>query len=48
VIPHFLDLRVLVVKAVGSTFAVRTGMCLGKMGRLCIYRRALAIWSRSG
>ena len=32
VIPHFLDLKVLVVKAVGSTFAVATGMCLGKEG----------------
>ncbi|KAK5076467.1 hypothetical protein LTR64_006053 [Lithohypha guttulata] len=32
VIPHFLDLKVLVVKAVGSTFAVSTGMCLGKEG----------------
>lgn len=30
VIPHFLDFKVLVVKAVGSTFAVSTGMCLGK------------------
>lgn len=32
VIPHFLDLKVLVVKAVGSIFAVSTGMCLGKEG----------------
>ncbi|KIX94382.1 uncharacterized protein Z520_09768 [Fonsecaea multimorphosa CBS 102226] len=32
VIPHFLDLNVLVVKAVGSVFAVSTGMCLGKEG----------------
>lgn len=32
VIPHFLDLNVLIVKAVGSTFAVSTGMCLGKEG----------------
>lgn len=32
VIPHFLDLKVLVVKAVGSTFAVSTGMNLGKEG----------------
>ncbi|KAK6217084.1 chloride channel (voltage gated) [Colletotrichum tabaci] len=32
VIPHFLDLKVLVVKAVGATFAVSTGMCLGKEG----------------
>jgi chloride channel 3/4/5 len=32
VIPHFLDLKVLVVKAVGATFAVATGMCLGKEG----------------
>lgn len=32
VIPHFLTLRVLVVKAVGATFAVATGMCLGKEG----------------
>lgn len=32
VIPHFLDFKVLLVKAVGSTFAVATGMCLGKEG----------------
>ena len=32
VIPHFLDLKVLVVKAVGAVFAVATGMCLGKEG----------------
>ena len=32
VIPHFLDFKVLVVKAVGSVFAVATGMCLGKEG----------------
>ncbi|KAF4785698.1 voltage gated chloride channel [Colletotrichum scovillei] len=32
VIPHFLDFKVLVVKAVGATFAVSTGMCLGKEG----------------
>ncbi|KAK2023488.1 voltage gated chloride channel [Colletotrichum zoysiae] len=32
VIPHFLGLKVLVVKAVGATFAVSTGMCLGKEG----------------
>ncbi|PNS19815.1 hypothetical protein CAC42_7782 [Sphaceloma murrayae] len=32
VIPNFLDLKVLVVKAVGSVFAVSTGMCLGKEG----------------
>lgn len=32
VIPHFLDLKVLVIKAVGSIFAVSTGMCLGKEG----------------
>jgi chloride channel 3/4/5 len=32
VIPHFLDLKVLLVKAVGATFAVATGMCLGKEG----------------
>ncbi len=32
VIPHFLDLKVLIVKAVGATFAVATGMCLGKEG----------------
>ncbi|EXJ86041.1 hypothetical protein A1O1_06410 [Capronia coronata CBS 617.96] len=32
VIPHFLDLNVLIVKAVGSVFAVATGMCLGKEG----------------
>ena len=32
VIPHFLDLKVLLVKAVGAVFAVATGMCLGKEG----------------
>ncbi|KAI9655330.1 MAG: hypothetical protein M1821_005477 [Bathelium mastoideum] len=32
VIPHFLDLKVLVVKAFGAVFAVATGMCLGKEG----------------
>jgi len=32
VIPHFLDFKVLLVKAVGATFAVATGMCLGKEG----------------
>jgi len=32
VIPNFLSLKVLVVKAVGSVFAVSTGMCLGKEG----------------
>ena len=32
VIPHFFDLKVLIVKAVGATFAVATGMCLGKEG----------------
>ncbi|KAK5659865.1 hypothetical protein OQA88_13328 [Cercophora sp. LCS_1] len=32
VIPGFLDVKVLVVKAVGATFAVATGMCLGKEG----------------
>lgn len=32
VIPHFLDFKVLMVKAVGATFAVATGMCLGKEG----------------
>ena len=32
VIPNFLDLKVLVVKAIGATFAVSTGMCLGKEG----------------
>ena len=32
VIPHFLDFRVLFVKAVGAVFAVATGMCLGKEG----------------
>lgn len=32
VIPHFLDLKVLLVKAIGATFAVSTGMCLGKEG----------------
>jgi chloride channel 3/4/5 len=32
VIPHLLDFNVLVVKAVGSIFAVSSGMCLGKEG----------------
>ncbi|QDS74363.1 hypothetical protein FKW77_004918 [Venturia effusa] len=32
VIPHFLDFKVLFVKAFGSIFAVSTGMCLGKEG----------------
>ncbi|KAK0509760.1 hypothetical protein JMJ35_008154 [Cladonia borealis] len=32
VIPHFLDLKVLFVKAVGAVFAVASGMCLGKEG----------------
>ena len=32
VIPHFLDLKVLIVKAIGAIFAVATGMCLGKEG----------------
>ncbi|KAJ4251438.1 hypothetical protein NW762_011421 [Fusarium torreyae] len=32
VIPHLFDLKVLVVKAIGATFAVATGMCLGKEG----------------
>jgi chloride channel 3/4/5 len=32
VIPHFLDFKILVVKAIGSMFAVSTGMCLGKEG----------------
>ena len=32
VIPHFLDFKVLFVKAVGATFAVATGMCLGNEG----------------
>jgi chloride channel 3/4/5 len=32
VITHFLDLKVLIVKAVGATFAVATGMRLGKEG----------------
>lgn len=32
VIPRFLDFKVLLVKAVGATFAVATGMCLGKEG----------------
>lgn len=34
VIPDFLSLKVLVVKAVGAVFAVSTGMCLGKEGKL--------------
>ena len=32
VIPHFLDFKVLVVKAFGAIFAVAAGMCLGKEG----------------
>ena len=32
VIPHFLDFKVLFVKAGGAVFAVATGMCLGKEG----------------
>ncbi|KAF5005096.1 hypothetical protein FDECE_8416 [Fusarium decemcellulare] len=32
VIPHLFDLKVLLVKAFGATFAVATGMCLGKEG----------------
>ncbi|KAG6359209.1 hypothetical protein INS49_012729 [Diaporthe citri] len=32
VIPHFLDFKVLVVKAMGAVFAVGTGMNLGKEG----------------
>lgn len=32
VIPHILDLKVLIVKAVGAVLAVATGMCLGKEG----------------
>lgn len=32
VIPNFLNLKVLLAKAVGSIFAVSTGMCLGKEG----------------
>lgn len=32
VIPGFLGWKVLIVKAIGSTFAVATGMCLGKEG----------------
>lgn len=32
VIPNFLDVKVLVVKAIGAVFAVATGMCLGKEG----------------
>lgn len=32
VIPHLLDLKVLIAKALGSVFAVSTGMCLGKEG----------------
>lgn len=32
VIPHFLDLKILVIKAIGAVFAVATGMCLGKEG----------------
>ena len=32
VIPHFLDFKILFIKAVGAVFAVATGMCLGKEG----------------
>ena len=32
VIPHFLDFKVLVIKAIGAIFAVASGMCLGKEG----------------
>lgn len=32
VIPNYLDLKVLIIKAVGAVFAVSTGMCLGKEG----------------
>lgn len=32
VIPNFLDVKVLLVKAFGAIFAVSTGMCLGKEG----------------
>ena len=32
VIRHFLDFKVLLVKAVGAVFAVATGLCLGKEG----------------
>ncbi|MCJ1399478.1 hypothetical protein MMC11_002680 [Xylographa trunciseda] len=32
VIPNFLDFKVLAVKAIGASFAVATGMCLGKEG----------------
>ena len=32
VIPHFLDFKVLVIKAIGAVFAVASGMCLGKEG----------------
>ena len=32
VIPHFLDFKVLLVKAIGATFAVASSLCLGKEG----------------
>ena len=32
VIPHFPSFKILVAKAIGSIFAVSTGMCLGKEG----------------
>lgn len=32
VIPHFLEFKVLVIKAVGATFAIAAGLCLGKEG----------------
>jgi chloride channel 3/4/5 len=44
VIPHFLDFKVLLVKAVGAVFAVSTGMCLGKEGPFVHISVSLTIW----
>lgn len=47
VIPNFLDLKVLVVKAIGAIFAVSTGMTLGKEGessfQTIVYLRGIEI-----
>ena len=48
VIPDFLSLKVLVVKAVGAVFAVSTGMCLGKEGKIIhrsFYEWIKLIWA---
>ncbi|PMD55834.1 uncharacterized protein K444DRAFT_81299 [Hyaloscypha bicolor E] len=41
-IPQLLDFKVLLVKAAGATFAVTTGMCLGKGGPFV--RQVPSIW----